>query len=129
MARTGIEANPTDPYDIIPFFGIAGSIKNVGKGVLLKAEELTFSNTVKKHINDVILHDPYKGEMSRSFMKSSLTVQEIMRAKPPIPDPGGVPGGLRWDVPGVFRGTKGTWELVVDPNAKTIIHYNFKGGE
>jgi len=30
-----------------------------------------------------------------------------MEGANPIPDPGGVPGALRWDVPGAFRGSEG----------------------
>jgi hypothetical protein len=48
-----------------------------------------------------------------------------MAAGEPIPDPGGVPGALRWDVPGTFRGSNGVWELVVDPKTQTILHWNF----
>lgn len=32
-----------------------------------------------------------------------LAINEIMAAKKPIPDPGGLAGDLRWDVPGTFR--------------------------
>lgn len=53
-------------------------------------------------------------------------VNEIMAAGKPIPDPGGIPGGLRWDVPGTFRGSEGTWELVIYPETEVIYHFNFK---
>ena len=33
--------------------------------------------------------------------------------------------GLRWDVAGTFRGTSGTWELVVDTSTNVIVHFNF----
>ena len=33
--------------------------------------------------------------------------------------------GLRWDVPGSFRDANGRWELVVDLNSNTIVHFNF----
>jgi hypothetical protein len=59
-------------------------------------------------------------------MGSPLTVREIMAGGQPVPDPGGFPGALRWDVPGKFRGAEGTWELVLDPATKTILHYNFR---
>ena len=59
-------------------------------------------------------------------MKSPLTVDEIMVAKNPIPDPGNLPGGYRWDVPGYFRGKEGVWELVLCPENNTIYHFNFK---
>jgi hypothetical protein len=51
----------------------------------------------------------------------------IMKAGPGVPDPQGVPGALRWDVAGTFRGSEGTWELVYDTNSNTILHVNFTG--
>ena len=45
----------------------------------------------------------------------------------PIPDPGGVPGALRWDVPGTFNKSTGTWELVIEPRTNRILHFMFKG--
>lgn len=59
-------------------------------------------------------------------MRSPLTIEEIMRAKQPIPDPRGLKGGLRLDVPGKFRGKEGIWELVIYPETKTIYHFNFQ---
>jgi hypothetical protein len=50
-----------------------------------------------------------------------------MKAGRPVPDPGGIPGGLRWDVPGTCNGAKGIWELVVDVQNKLIVHFLFKG--
>jgi hypothetical protein len=47
----------------------------------------------------------------------------------PIPDPQGVAGALRWDVPGGFNGSNGTWQLVVDPKTNTILHFMFKGAK
>lgn len=68
---------------------------------------------------------PQKGELARPYLNSALTTREIMAAKLPIPDPGGFPGALRWDVPEQFRGSPGTWELVVDPKTGTSLHYYF----
>ncbi len=31
---------------------------------------------------------------------------------------------LGWDVPGTFRSSSGTWELVVDPSTNTVLHFN-----
>ena len=49
-----------------------------------------------------------------------------MGVRKPIPDPGKIPEGLRWDVPGTFRGSEGTWELVINPETEMIYHFNFK---
>jgi hypothetical protein len=50
-----------------------------------------------------------------------------MEAGSPIPDPGGLPGGLRWDVTGTFNGRQGAWELVIDTETNTVVHFLFKG--
>jgi len=61
-------------------------------------------------------------------MNSPLTIQEIIATGKGVPDPGGIPGALRFDVPGAFRRSAGTWELVVHPETKMIYHFNFTTG-
>lgn len=61
-------------------------------------------------------------------MNSTLTVQEIMRGSNPVLDPGGVPTALRWDTPGALNGRAGRWELVIDSQTNTILHFNFVTG-
>jgi hypothetical protein len=55
-------------------------------------------------------------------------MREIMRGSDAKRDPGGVPGGLRWDTPGALNGREGTWELVIDTKTNTVIHFNFVTG-
>jgi len=62
---------------------------------------------------------------SRPFVQSTLVRMEIMAADNPRLDPEGVLGAVRWDVPGAFNGTQGTWELVVNAFTNTILHFNF----
>jgi len=95
----------------------------VEEAVVIDAEELELTQTVANHATDVVL----RGQLSRPYLSQGTTqlVQEIMEAGEPIADPGGVPGALRWDVPGAFRGSEGVWELVVDPIQKLILHLNF----
>jgi len=64
---------------------------------------------------------------TRPYLRSSLTIREIMASGNPVSDPGGFPGALRWDVPGAFNGSTGTWELVIDPTTRTVLHFLFKG--
>jgi hypothetical protein len=52
-----------------------------------------------------------------------------MNAVNPIKDPRGIPGGLRWDVPGFMNGSAGNWELVVDVAKSRIVHFIFKSGK
>lgn len=58
----------------------------------------------------------------------STVVDEIMAAATPRLDPGGVPSALRWDAPGAFNGTAGTYELVIDTSTNTVLHFLFKAG-
>ncbi len=79
--------------------------------------------TVARHAEEVTK----AGESARPYINSPLTIRSIIEAGDPVPDPGGVPGGLRWDVPGGFRGSPGTWELVIDQPSNTILHFLFRG--
>jgi RHS repeat-associated protein len=74
---------------------------------------------------------------SRPYVNSPLVIREIMHAGKSVPDPGGIPGGVRWDVPGGFLPaskccatgtppTPGTWELVMGPDG-LIYHFLFNG--
>jgi RHS repeat-associated protein len=90
----------------------------------LDANELGMTKTVEQHLADITKD----GRLARPYGNFRLTIQSIMDAGKPIPDPGGVPGALRWDVPGAMNGSPGTWELVVDPKTKTILHFLFKSG-
>jgi hypothetical protein len=100
----------------------------VAARVVPRATDLRLSGTVEGHLTDVVSRGPFRGQLARPFTNNRLLMQEIMDARPPIPDPHGVPGALRWDVPGTFRGSNGTWELVVDTNTNTVLHFNFVGG-
>lgn len=55
-----------------------------------------------------------------------MSLLALMAAGKPIPDPGGVAGAVRWDVPGTMRGAQGTWKLVLDTQTNTILHFNFR---
>jgi len=77
----------------------------------IDAEALTLSKTVEGHLNDITK----LGTKARPYGDSRLVMKEIMEAGKAVPDPGGVPGGLRWDVPGAVNGSKGTWELELHP--------------
>ena len=93
----------------------------------IKAEDLSMSETVLNHANDIIKKGPNKGMISRPYIESNgttLLVDEIMNAKSPVKDLY-LKNGLRWDVPGSFRGSRGGWELVVDLDNKKIVHFNF----
>ena len=111
------------------FGGLAGGLAEgaesgakAGVGSEIDAEALTLSTTVEGHLSDITK----LGTKARPYGDSRLVMKEIMEAGKAVPDPGGVPGGLRWDVPGAVNGSKGTWELVIDPKTSTVLHFVFK---
>ncbi|KAA9375981.1 MULTISPECIES: Hint domain-containing protein [Microbispora] len=87
----------------------------------ISADDLKMTQTVAKHFDDITK----KGRSARPYMNSTLVVREIMEGSTPRLDPGGVAGAVRWDTPGALNGRSGTWELVVDTNTNTILHFNF----
>ena len=98
-----------------------------GTHVLPNAEDLKMSQTVQNHMNDVIKKGPNLGQLSRPYIDSdgtTLLLKEIMESADPVPDTV-LQSGLRWDVLGMFRGSTGTWELVVDTSTNTVVHFNF----
>ena len=97
------------------------------KDKTIKISEDNFSDSVEKIGKDGYRTKFYKGDSSRPYVENGTTLllDEIMKAKKPIPDPGGIPDGLRWDVPGSFGGKEGTWELVVNKDKNTIVPFLF----
>ena len=83
--------------------------------------------TVLNHMDDLIKHGSYAGEISRPYIDSNgttLLLDEIMHSATPKLD-AYVTNALRWDVQGTFRGSSGIWELVVDTVTNTVLHFNF----
>ena len=91
---------------------------------VVKVGKYKYTQTVAKHFWKLVKKGPYKGELSRPFMSSPLTVQEIMKAGKGIPD-ATFKGGFNWRVPGVFRDSEGIWELGINPKTNIIYHFNF----
>ncbi|RDV45213.1 hypothetical protein DOE76_08080 [Leifsonia sp. ku-ls] len=119
-------ADAATPWVIVGIAVIGGSgVAGTGQATRsTNAYEYSYqTQTMLDHLNRLTK----SGEIARPYMRSQLTIQEIMNAGTPRPDPGGIPGGLRWDVPGSYKGSSGTWELVVDPAKKSIVHFLFNG--
>ena len=114
--NTGIEKVAGDVSQEVPP-GSGGSWLERAAECFVAPRELNLSETVANHATDVITKGPCKGELARPFVNSPLTMQEIMAAGKPVPD-AIVPGALKWNVPGAFRGSAGTWELVVGPRKR-----------
>ncbi len=99
---------------------MSGTVENNAVKYLYKSEK-----TIQ--IGDGFITIYYVGESQRPFVKygTSLIMNEIMEAGTPIPDPQGVPSVLRWDVPSAYYGTEGIWELAINTNNNTVLHFNF----
>ena len=89
----------------------------------LDASELGQSHAVAVHAAKYMKD----GRLDRPFGHSFLLMQEIMDSAAPGPDPRGALGSFFWLVPGSFRGSKGVWELLVDPKTMQVWHFQFKG--
>ncbi len=84
----------------------------------------TYTETAGNHLNQVVQRGENAGQLARPYMNSPLTIQEIMSAGEGVPDVD-FPGGMNWRVPGIFRGSEGTWELGINPETNLIYHFNF----
>jgi RHS repeat-associated protein len=85
----------------------------------------TFTKSAAKHFDDIVTKNGWvNGGPARPYMNSPLTIKEIMATGKGIPD-ATAKGALNFKVPGTFRGSNGTWELVVDPVKNHIYHFNF----
>jgi hypothetical protein len=62
---------------------------------------------------------------SRPYINSTQTIQQIMQAASPVKDPQ-TANGLKWVVEGSFNGSQGVFELVINPDTMTILHFLFK---
>ncbi|MDR1461125.1 MAG: hypothetical protein LBI78_05720 [Campylobacteraceae bacterium] len=109
--------------------GVGVGIKTVGNvggvgtdATKINAFDLTLTKTVENHLGDM----SKSGIPVRPYGDSRQLIQEIINSKTPISDPGGVSGALRWDVQGTMNGKQGMYELVVDPNTNTVLHFLFK---
>ncbi len=102
--------------------GVGADTVDGGPTSKISAYDLKLTKTVENHLNDI----NKAGDRVRPYSDSRALMQEIMDSKAPVSDPRGVPGALRWDVQGTMNGSKGTYELVVDPRTSTVLHFLFR---
>jgi hypothetical protein len=87
------------------------------------AQDLNLSDTVQQESEDY----QKDGRLSRPYQGSVLTTQNIIAEGNVEPDPGGAPDSVRYSAAGTFRGTSGTYEIVINLRTNTIYHYLFIG--
>ena len=93
--------------------GATGALAKTVDSLVNNADKLQRTVTVMKNVT------------TRPYIDSTQTIQQIMKAASPIKDLGTI-NGLKWVVEGGFNGSKGVYELVINPDTMTILHYVFK---
>jgi hypothetical protein len=93
--------------------GVTGALAKTVDHLVKNAQSLQRTATVMNNV------------ATRPYINSTQTIQQIMRATAPIKD-AGTTNGLKWVVEGTFNGSKGFYELVINPDTMTILHYVFK---
>jgi len=100
------------------------------------APEIAASSRVV-NIGDYTLTGTVANNLSRRPYINNLTIQEITATGRSVPDPGGIPGALRYDVPGTMSRANvevgapnatitGNYELVIHPETNVIYHMLFQ---
>ena len=82
-------------------------------GLDINADDLKMSKTAAGHTD-------------RKYLEYKSLIEDIMHGSNPIKDPGGLSNGWRWNTPGFANGKDGIWELVIDLDSDTIVHFLFK---
>lgn len=129
---SGFQAN-LKIVSAIPVTKAASIITNTAGRVLLaeariiakvSSKGFTYTKSAGNHFGDIVKKGVNKGQMSRPYMNSNLTIKEIMSSGKGIPD-ATFKGGMNWKAPGNFRGSEGIWQLGVNPETNVIYHFNF----
>ncbi|QDQ27872.1 RHS repeat protein [Chitinimonas arctica] len=117
----------SQPNDVpgVSYMSAPGAVSQTPPVTPYQCGRYTYTRTAGGHFNDYVKRGENRGELSRPYMSSPLTIREIMGSGAGRADPGGVPGAIRYDAPGNLRGSSGTYELVVNPTTGTIYHFNF----
>jgi RHS repeat-associated protein len=99
----------------------------------IDSSNLSMSKTVQNHAWDIAgtgNKDAVNfGKLARPYMSGNnmQLIQEIMEGSGPVLDSRGAPGVVEWRTPGSMNGSDGTWELNINANTNTIVHFLFKG--
>ena len=100
-------------YGIGLMYGGTVSMSSAVSNIAKNPGQLKITKTVANHIP------------KRKYINSSKVVSEIIKSAKPTKDKY-LRNGLRWIAPGANNGTKGVWELVIDMDSKTIVHFLFR---
>ena len=87
---------------------------------LFKTVDFLIANVEKLQRSATVLNNL----VTRAYINSSIVVQEIMQSGLPAKD-AFLQNGLKWIVEGAYKGSAGIWELVIDVDTMTIVHFLF----
>ena len=121
LTVSAVNALPVGNND---FFAVEKSGVSVREAARGSSQAFTYTKSAGKHLTEVVKKGANAGQLSRPYMKSPLTIKEIMSTGKGIPD-ATFKGGMNWKVPGTFRGSQGIWELGINPKTNVIYHFNF----
>ena len=123
-SRPGARYTQRDVNILTGIYQRASSTGFCGVGVAnASPAPYSLSGTNLRHSSEIITRGPNAGQLQRPFMNSNLFIREIVQTGRGRPDPQGT-SSTRYDVPGTFRGSSGTWELLVSPSG-SVQHFNF----
>ncbi|MEQ1936498.1 MAG: hypothetical protein ABL962_21825, partial [Fimbriimonadaceae bacterium] len=86
------------------------------RGAVAGSGEFFFTESAAKHFAE------------RPYMSSPSVTNMIIQSGNRIPDPQGVPGLFMYYAQGTFNSSAGRYELIFNPNTRTVYHYVFKSG-
>jgi hypothetical protein len=118
----------------------AGELPQAVSGAIGAVQALGAVSSAQTPVEYNLTQTVQNNASSRPYVNSPLTIQQITSTGAGVPDPGGLPGALRYDVPGTMSRSgvpvgspnatvNGTYELVIDPNTNTVHHFLFRSGQ
>jgi hypothetical protein len=119
---------------VVDFIGNKISLLNINAENLkfsafnIDAENLGLS-ALNINVENLKLSATVAGEVAqRSYINSASTIQEIIGSAAPVKD-AYLLNGLKWVVQGTYNGSKGIYDLVIDMDTQTIVHFLFKSSK
>ena len=94
----------------------ASTTAKITQNLIENAGNLNYSKTVLGHLSE------------RAYTYSTQIIRMIMESATPIKDLS-LSNGLKWVVPGSYNGASGVWELVINTETNTIVHYLFRSAK
>ena len=109
----------------LKYLGAKASATIAGVGATATVTLQQAVEYVRSHLADLQMTQTVLAHTERTYMNYPAIVEWIT-AGTPAWDPGGLENGLKWVEAGVVNNTPGFWELVIDLDSLTIVHFLFR---